>query len=397
MMPMSNDYLRDIPGRKELIRFVRDRIGDGFVVVDVTNNWEPLWNNFLFEDGVEIYKIIGDELVEGHGSPKWGFRGTFLCALDFKGVPMVLFQSYHSTVTNRWIFTGKEDASTVEGFLDDLLRRESQRGELYIWNQDEISLDSLDVGNFVVPRSVESVFEKEVYPQMDGGEIYNHVLLYSQPGTGKTAFCRYLAKKYRNWKTVVVTPSSIDKPKVISNVFRYASKRKPSLLIFEDIDTWARSRYEEYSKKGNMSPFLGALLNCIDGVETHNRLLVVATTNSPESLDPAILRPGRLGIHVGFKYTRSEMVKICNNYLGENHGASFYSKVLKNSPSHIRSLIKTAIAYSKLNGVEITKELLGEMDLLLKKSPAVPSIGSFLESAVPGDALEDESVSPGYG
>lgn len=369
------DYMRDVPGSESFIRFARERLGEDFAAADATGVWGNAWMRYLGEDGAVFYKMLGKETIPILYNKGLHFHGALLVTLEYDGADFVILRrDLGMDGFSHWVLHGPGGEEKTLEFIKEMLSRERDAKELHMWGSREIPLDKLDTKNFVSPSYVEEMFSKEVYPQLDGPEIFNHVLLYSYPGVGKTAFCRVLAKKYPEWQTVVVTPHMVEKPRHIQNAFDYAVYRTPAILIFEDIDTWAQSRYEDASMKEDFSPYLGALLNCVDGVETHQELLVIATTNNPESLDAAIIRPGRFGIKSEFRYNRDELIQVSNNYLGEKHGKAFYAPILRNTPAHLRALMKTARAYAKLERVEIDQTLLKDIDKMLKKSPKLPKL-----------------------
>lgn len=391
MKSIPVDYLEDVPGSKVLTKFVEDRIGSGYIVIDVSTVWARAWLKHLHKFNVQFYKVIGEETIRAHyESPQFDFYGSGLALINFNGTKMVIFKLFINPDSHYWVFVDQKKRNSVKKLVSILLHLEREAKELHIWNVKDVPLEKLDTLNFVLPAFVENIFSREVYPQMEDGEIFNHVLLYSYPGVGKTAFCRYLAKKYPDWQTVMVFPSAMEKPHQILHAFDYASYRAPAILIFEDIDTWAQSRFLEQSMKEDFSPFLGALLNAIDGIETHEKLLVVSTTNNPECLDPGIVRPGRFGIQVEFRYSEEELIRICNNYLGDERGIDFYRKVIKNTPAHLRTLMKTMMAYAKLNDLTITQDLLVETDKELKKETKLPKLEDLFTSMSMPDS--DEAI-----
>ncbi|MEE9593222.1 MAG: ATP-binding protein [Thermoplasmata archaeon] len=368
------DYMEDMPGGDALMRFVREHVGEGHGALDASRVWNIRWMKHLADFDMVLFKLFGDNLVQAMYDNDIGFRGSGVASLSFDGLPLALFKRYLGTMEgdHYWLFYPEGGEDKARKFVYELLKRERDAKELYIWGSREVPLDKLDTTNFVNPRYVQDIFAREVYPQMEDKEIFNHVLLVSSPGVGKTAFCRVLAKKYPEWQTVVVAPHVIDKPISIQHAFDYAIYRTPAILILEDIDTWGQTRFEETSMKEDFSPYLGALLNCVDGIDTNQELLVLATTNNPQVLDPAIVRPGRFGVMVEFRYTMEELVTICNNYLGEEHAAEFYKSIIRNTPAHLRAVMKTAKAFSKLNGTAIDQAFLKEINTMLKKEPKLP-------------------------
>ncbi len=370
---------------------MREEFGEEYVATDVSRVWTGSWVRFLGDFDPSFYRVIGNRLIPAHHDNDLGFSDTGFISLEYEKVRMVILQFPRGYGEVRMVYTAPEAATKVRDLVRHLVDAEHKARELSIWGGRDIPLDKLDTANFVVPKVVETAFASEVYPQLDDGEIFNHVLLYSSPGVGKTAFCRVLAKQFPDWKTIIVFPSAVDKPRELMHAFDYAAYRTPAILIFEDIDAWAQTRFEEATYKEDFSPFLGALLNGVDGIESHQGLLVISTTNNPECLDPAILRPGRFGVQVEFRYTDEELARICSNYLGEERPDDFFRPYLRNTPAHIRALMKTARAYHKLHGVPVTHELLKEIDTLLRGSPKLPKPEDMFVRDEPEEAVEEKA------
>jgi hypothetical protein len=372
---------------------VNHEIGSDNMMLDVTGIWNASWMKYLKSDfDTKLYKIIGDSTFPSDfDNPEFDFHGSGFAVVKYKDQPIVFYRKYSEySGIHTWAFTKPEARQVLKDLLKRLLELEREAKQMHIWGIKDIDLEKLDVSNFVSPEYVENIFEHEVYPQLEE-EIFNHILLFSYPGVGKTAFCRYLAKNHPDWQTVVVVPSVIEKPKHIVAAFDYAIYREPAILIFEDVDTWAQTRFREASLKEDFSPFLGALLNCVDGMESHQKLLVIATTNNPASLDPAIVRPGRFGIQVEFRYTHDELVRVCNNYLGLKKGKTFYKPVIRNTPAHLRALMKTVRAFAKLKKQDITQPLLLDINKLLKTEPKLPSLDDMFVAEMPDAPTEDKS------
>ncbi|KAH9311946.1 hypothetical protein KI387_026981 [Taxus chinensis] len=123
------------------------------------------------------------------------------------------------------------------------------------------------------------------------------VLLYGPPGTGKTSLASACAFE----AGVKIFP--INGPELVSEyygeseqalraVFKSAEQSAPSVVFIDELDAIAPTRKdgsEDLSQR-----MVAALLALIDGVNKNHRILVIAATNRPESIDPALRRPGRL-------------------------------------------------------------------------------------------------------
>lgn len=125
------------------------------------------------------------------------------------------------------------------------------------------------------------------------------VLLYGPPGCSKTLTAKALATELGLNFLAVKGPELFNKfvgesERAIREVFRKARAASPSIIFFDEIDAIA-SRDENTLAALNV---LTSLLNEIDGVEELKGVVIVAATNRPTELDPALLRPGRLDRHI---------------------------------------------------------------------------------------------------
>ncbi len=122
------------------------------------------------------------------------------------------------------------------------------------------------------------------------------VLLYGPPGGGKTHIARVLASVV-NANMVALKGSELlatDFPeKRIAELFAWARSSSPTIIFFDEIDALALKR--SLSTPADKSyRVVTQLLSEIDGLQTGGHVIVIATTNHPEMLDEAMLRPGRL-------------------------------------------------------------------------------------------------------
>jgi len=126
------------------------------------------------------------------------------------------------------------------------------------------------------------------------------VLLWGPPGCGKTRLVRAMASSCKA-TFLAISPAEIfspyvgDSEKAVLEVFKKARVGAPTILFIDEIDALVASRDTE-GRKANSDRVLAALLTEMDGLggEGGQRVVVVAATNRPETLDPALTRPGRL-------------------------------------------------------------------------------------------------------
>lgn len=128
------------------------------------------------------------------------------------------------------------------------------------------------------------------------------IILYGPPGTGKTSFARATARIF-GLPFIVVNASSVTGNLVgateqnIRNVFRFARSVAPCVIFWDEIDVVAKKREGgDFNTPSQLA--LNVLLAELDGFNPLNGVIFIAATNRLDILDPAILRPGRLDLHI---------------------------------------------------------------------------------------------------
>ncbi|KAI3596744.1 ribosome biogenesis factor recycling aaa family atpase [Moniliophthora roreri] len=146
------------------------------------------------------------------------------------------------------------------------------------------------------------------------------ILLYGPPGCSKTVLARACACESGINFMAVKGPELLNKfvgesERAVREIFRKARAASPSIIFFDEIDALATSRISSDTDAGSSHEgVLTSLLNEMDGVQELIGVTVVAATNRPESIDPALMRPGRLDrvLYVGppDKQGREEILRI---------------------------------------------------------------------------------------
>jgi transitional endoplasmic reticulum ATPase len=124
------------------------------------------------------------------------------------------------------------------------------------------------------------------------------ILLYGPPGTGKTLIAQAVAKESNANFISVKGPEIFSKwlgesEKAIRETFKKARQVAPCVIFFDEIDSVAGMQGMESTDSHTSERVLNQLLTEMDGLETLKDVVVIAATNRPNLLDPAIMRPGR--------------------------------------------------------------------------------------------------------
>jgi transitional endoplasmic reticulum ATPase len=142
----------------------------------------------------------------------------------------------------------------------------------------------------------------EVFEAMDV-ESAKGVMLYGPPGTGKTLLAKAVANQAESNFISIKGPELLNKfvgesEKGIREVFSKARENAPTVIFFDEIDSIAGERGRNSSDSGVGERMVSQLLTELDGLETLEDVVVIATSNRPDLIDSALLRPGRLDRHV---------------------------------------------------------------------------------------------------
>jgi len=124
------------------------------------------------------------------------------------------------------------------------------------------------------------------------------ILLYGPPGCGKTLMARAVANESESNFISVKGPELLSKwvgesEKMVRKVFRKAKQVSPTIIFFDEIDSIAPSRSISSSDSRVGERVVSQLLSELSGLEELHDVVVLAATNRPDIVDPALLRPGR--------------------------------------------------------------------------------------------------------
>ncbi|MFZ1038942.1 MAG: CDC48 family AAA ATPase [Candidatus Bathyarchaeia archaeon] len=215
------------------------------------------------------------------------------------------------------------------------------------------------------------------------------VLLYGPPGCGKTLLARAVATESEANFITIKGPEIFSKwvgesEKAIREVFRKARMAAPAVIFFDEIDSLAPRRGLGFADGGVSERVISQLLTELDGIVALEDIVVIAATNRPDIVDPAVIRPGRFDrlIYVPEPDVKSrlQIVKIYtkNMPLAKDVGLEGLVEMTKSySGADIEALCRESAMYALRRDVN-TKEV-GMRDFQEAMKRTGPSISPDME------------------
>jgi len=192
------------------------------------------------------------------------------------------------------------------GAPSSVLNFGKSRGRIY--GEDEIKITFDDVaGVEEAKQELEEIIEFLRTPQKFtnlGGKIPKGILLVGPPGTGKTLLAKAVAGEA---KVPFFSMSGSDFVEMfvgvgasrVRDLFAQAQEKAPCIIFIDELDALGKARgMNPLSSHDEREQTLNQLLAEMDGFDTKAGVIIMAATNRPEILDPALLRPGRFDRHV---------------------------------------------------------------------------------------------------
>jgi cell division protease FtsH len=199
----------------------------------------------------------------------------------------------------------------------------SSQAELYDLEEEERTTFDDVAGSQEVKTELREIIEFLKHPERFralGGEMPRGVLLVGPPGTGKTLLARAVAGE-AEVPFYSITGSNFMEMFVgvgasrVRNMFEDAKKSSPSIIFIDELDSIGRQRGTGLGGgHDEREQTLNQLLSEMDGFEVNEGVVVMAATNRPDILDPALLRPGRfdrrITVKLPTKHDREKILEI---------------------------------------------------------------------------------------
>lgn len=195
----------------------------------------------------------------------------------------------------------RERHAWLRGMMEEVRRwmdaNHFLRGQAFTAQGAFVKLDEVPAWEDVlIPDAVRARLETDCVRLLQHAPLYKAngiplrrgIILHGKPGTGKTTIGRVLARMC-GVTFILATPGMLYNAQVVRRVFEWGRRFAPSILFFEDFDMVARDREE-----GGGSGLLGEFLAGLDGIDSAEGIIAIATTNRLSAIEPALKdRPNR--------------------------------------------------------------------------------------------------------
>ena len=206
-----------------------------------------------------------------------------------------------------------------------------------------------------------------------GVEAPKGVLLYGPPGTGKTLLAKALASETNaHFETlsgpVIMSKYYGESEEKLRQLFKTAEEQAPSIILIDEIDSIAPKREEVTGEVERR--VVAQLLALMDGMEARGKVVIIGATNRPDSLDPALRRPGRfdreIEIGVPNRQSRLEVLQI------HTRGMPLSKDVNQEKLADVTHGFVGAdlAALARESGMRAIRRVLPEIDLEVESIPA---------------------------
>ncbi len=310
-MPLEPDYdkqlvLKVLKGLLREERFDKEKLEDIIKKVEKAKDEDEI-KEILKSDG-EIYREVKtkliDKMLDELAEKTHGFVGADLAALAREAAMVVLRRLIQEGKINpeeekiapevlQELKVTKKDFYEALKMVEPSALREVM---LEVPNVHWEDIGGLDEVKQALREAVEWPLKYPKAFQRLGINPPKGILLYGPPGTGKTMLAKAVATESEANFIGIRGPEVLSKwvgesEKRIREIFRKARQAAPTVVFIDEIDAIAPMRGSDVNRVTDR--IINQLLTEMDGLEENSGVVVIAATNRPDILDPALLRPGR--------------------------------------------------------------------------------------------------------
>lgn len=245
--------------------------------------------------------------------------------------------------------------------------------KVYVKSSDGIKFSDVageDEAKENLTEIVEYLHNPEKYKEI-GASMPKGILLVGPPGTGKTMLAKAVAGE-ANVPFFSMSGSEFVEMFVgmgaskVRDLFRQAKEKAPCIVFIDEIDAIGKKRDGQIGGNDEREQTLNQLLTEMDGFEGNNGVIILAATNRPESLDPALLRPGRFDRRVPVELPdlkgREEILKVHAKKIKIGQDVDF-TKIARMASGASGAELANIVNEAALRAVRDGRSFAGQADL----------------------------------
>ncbi|XP_016125911.1 26S protease regulatory subunit 7-like [Sinocyclocheilus grahami] len=216
------------------------------------------------------------------------------------------------------------------------------------------------------------------------------VLLFGPPGTGKTLCARAVANRTDACFIRVIGSELVQKyvgegARMVRELFEMARTKKACLIFFDEIDAIGGARFDDGAGGDNeVQRTMLELINQLDGFDPRGNIKVLMATNRPDTLDPALMRPGRLDRKIEFSLPdlegRTHIFKIHARSMSVERDIRF-ELLARLCPNSTGAEIRSVCTEAGMFAIRARRKIATEKDFLEAVNKVIKSYAKF--SATP--------------
>jgi 26S proteasome regulatory subunit T1 len=210
------------------------------------------------------------------------------------------------------------------------------------------------------------------------------VLLYGPPGTGKTLCARAVANRTDAAFIRVIGSELVQKyvgegARMVREIFELAKTKKVCIIFFDEVDAFGGTRFDGGGDNEVQRTML-ELINQLDGFDSRGNVKVLMATNRPDTLDPALLRPGRLDRKVEFSLPdlvgRTSILKIHTKPMSVEKSIR-YELIARLCPSATGAELRSVCTEAGMFAIRARRKVVSEKDFLKAVDKVIKGYAKF--------------------
>src|SRR3990167_4502038 len=319
--------------------------------------------------------------------------------------------TYYTTLV--LLTSGIHKINVLSSFVDEVVSWGSDTDtkliNIYSWDIERhywtntISKRQRDMSTVILPEGIKKKLVNDLDNFLDestsswyakhGIPYKRSYLFYGAPGTGKTSTIAALA----GYITRNIAYLHVSDPKMTDSMLKKALQRVPekSVVVLEDVDAlFSLNR----TNLGDIPLSFSGLLNALDGIGGKDASIFVLTSNHIERLDPALIRPGRIDVHIEFPICTDEQIELMfmqfYEEASEPLAKEFVGRVTKLSESIKDLTTATLQQYFIAHRTSSAAEALLGVDAEMPSPFSKPNLASVAVLTREDNLQDCESVAP---